>query len=92
MEMMKQARLLEEHLSQVEKQLTLMESMERDPTLDLPMDFHDRLGQVKMLMEIARDKLGLAEMAGETAWEGFHNGVEYAVKEVDRAVSKIKAR
>lgn len=90
MEMMQQARLLEEHLSQVEQRLSLMEAMERDPALDLPLDFHDRLGQVKLLMEIAREKLGLAEMAGEGAWEGFHNGVEFACKEVDRAVSRIK--
>lgn len=90
MEMMKQARLLEEHLDQVERQLSLMETMERDPGLDLPMDFHDRLGQIRGLMEIAHEKLGLAEMAGDAAWEGFHNGVEYACREVDRAVSRIK--
>lgn len=90
MEMMKQAVMLEEHLAQVEARLALMESMERDPSQDLPMDFHDRLGQVRMLMEIAREKLGLAEMAGEDAWEGFHSGVEFACKEVDKAASRIK--
>jgi len=92
MGMMKQAAMLEEHLAQVESRLALMESMERDPALDLPMDFHDRLGQVRMLMEIAREKLGLAEMAGDAAWDGFHSGVEFAFKEVDKAVSRIKAR
>ena len=90
MEMMKQAAMLEEHLTQVESRIAWMESMERDPALDLPMDFHERLGQVRMLMEIAREKLGLAEMAGDAAWEGFHSGVELACKDVDKAVAKIK--
>jgi hypothetical protein len=92
MEMMQQARLLEEHLAQVEARLTVMEGMEADPMRDLPFDFRERIGHVRMLLEIARDKLGLAEMAGSDAWEGFHNGVEFACHEAEKAASKLKAR
>ncbi|MEN9355809.1 MAG: hypothetical protein RL318_3134 [Fibrobacterota bacterium] len=92
MEMFRQAQKLEEHLAEVENRLGIMETMERDPDLDLPIDFHERLAHVRMLVEIAREKLNLAEIAGDAAWDGFHTGVEFACHEVDKAIGRIKGR